>query len=418
MNYWILVFILMSAIGFYNPSGIISPQVQKFFFYFSVVLGLVYSLIWGKNLSRIKYPRIPYFGMLIGICISIFVASTFNSQSIVVSAITTLQYILAYLCFWVFMKLDVPRHRIMNTLIVISFISAFVYFVNLAGAPYFSFGIPLEDNDLSRGILRIAIVYIPFFPLLLFYSINKWFETKKWKWIFYGVFLMIMIFMSVIRQIILLSTVLSLYYILHKVNLFNKIAVIGLAVLFGSIVLPRIPMYNTMLELSQEQKEHNDDEGDIRIKAWEFYTIEYQTNGITPIIGNGVPAYGSSPWGKKFEMETDNTKCFAVDVGWAGFYYYFGGFSTLMLLFLLLCPIFRKKPPTLQFTSYWFVYLILSSIASGQILYYFQIVCVSLVLYLVYKEYDDTEDISTITDNPLESKPCNGYPQLQSRTIC
>ena len=414
MNYFILIFILLSAIGFFNPSGVLSAQAEKFLLYAAIAGGAVYAFSFGRNLTKVKYPRIAYAILIGGIFLSIFTSTAFHDQSLTDSFKTVLSYLLPYFSFLVFMKLDVPREKVMNTLIILSFIAAFVYFVNLYSVPSFSFGRPLEKEDLSRGILRIAIPYIELFPLLLFYSINQWFMTRAKKWLFYGAFLMVMIFLSVTRQIIFLSAILGLIYLLQNVTLFKKITVIVVVMLFGTIVLPRIPAYKTMLELSEEQRDENEDEENIRIQAWRYYTIENQTIEITPIIGNGVPSFGLSPWGKQFESDTDTNKCFAVDVGWAGFFYYFGAITTAALLIILIRAFLLRKPKTQVFLNYWILFVIATTVASGIILYYYQIVPLCLVLCLIFQNSTKTDnDGSDTLPSPAKNEK-KGYPQLTS----
>ncbi len=398
--------------GFFNPLSLLSESMQKLVFYIAFIIGMGYGLFFGKNTSSTKYPRKAYIILLCGILFSCFMASGFHNQSLKTSFITTFSYLASYSCFFVFLKLNVPREKVMKTLIILSFISAFVYSVNLIGAPLFSFGRPVEDKDLSRGIVRIAIVYIELFPLLLFYSIQKWKETKKLKWALYGTFIMIMIFLSVTRQIIFLSALLGMLYILQNTSFIKKIVIITATVLVGLIVLPRIPAYRTMLELSKEQKEENDDKDNIRITAWEYYTYENQTNAITPIFGNGVPAFDKSPWGIAFNAETDSNLCFAADVGWAGFFYYFGAISTIVLLIIFIRSTIVSKSKGLYYTTYWTILVVITSVASGIILYYYQVVAVSLVLYLIFSE-ESTKLVNHETPMVLNVKTSfRGYPQL------
>lgn len=412
MNYLIFLFILLSSVGFFNPLGILSESMQKLVFYIAFIIGIGYGLFFGKNTSSTKYPRTTYIILLCGILFSCFMASGFHQQSIKTSFVTTFSYLASYLCFFVFLKLNVPREKVMKTLIILSFISAFVYSINLIGAPFFSFGRPVEEKDLSRGIVRIAIVYIELFPLLLFYSIAKWKETKKLKWALYGSFTMLMIFLSVTRQIIFLSAILGLLYILQNTSFKSKIVIISATVLVGLIVLPRIPAYRTMLELSKEQKEKNDDKDNIRITAWEYYTYENQTNAITPIFGNGVPAFDKSPWGIAFNAETDSNLCFAADVGWAGFFYYFGAISTLALLIIFIRSTIVSKSKDLYYAAYWTILVAMTSVASGIILYYYQVVAVSLVFYLIYSE-EKNKIMESETPMVLNVKPSfGGYQQL------
>lgn len=158
-----------------------------------------------------------------------------------------------------------------------------------------------------------------------------------------------------------------------------------------------------MVELSETQAEKNKyDKEDIRLQAWKFYTYEYQTNNLTPILGNGIPSIGHSNWGNEFEKTTyheyGGNGCFSVDVGWAGFYWNFGLVTTIGLIIILLKAILKKKPTNKQYLSYWCIFISITSIASGPILYYHQIISIITVLYLIYGK---------------DRNNSSNYPQLQ-----
>ena len=89
------------------------------------------------------------------------------------------------------------------------------------------------------------------------------------------------------------------------------------------VILPQIPIVKAMMEVSEQQVQNNADDEDIRIKAWRFYTVEFQDNIYCQIFGNGIPSYGNSRWGNYVDKTTGFPKdggngCFTVDVGWAG----------------------------------------------------------------------------------------------------
>lgn len=417
MSYYVFLFIVLSSVGFYNPMGVLNEQAQKALFLLSTFVGLGYALARGVKLYGVanhRFPYMPYILLLSGIGVSMVMASAFHSQSLPQTVVATLPYLMAYSTFFIFLKLDIPRERIMNTYIVLTIIAGVCYFTNLSVAPRMLFGRPLLGEDLSRGIIRIPIVFIEVFPLMLFYAINKWMDTRKKKWLVYIVFVTVMIFMSVIRQLILLSAVLGLFFYFSQATWVKKALMIAGAALIVTVVLPRIPIYNAMMELSEQQGDDNEDEEDIRIQAWRFYTYEYQTNSLTYIFGNGLPSQGKSVWGKKFDSDIDATKCFYVDVGWAGFFWLFGGVATVALLILLLSAALKRKAQDLRYTSYWLVLVTLTSIASGIILYYFQIIQVCLCLYLVYKKESETEPAEEPALQP-EAPAKRGYPQLTYR---
>lgn len=164
------------------------------------------------------------------------------------------------------------------------------------------------------------------------------YKNKIYIWLI--ILTTIFIILSVTRQYILLSIILGIIFILNKASLSKKIITASLCIIIYLFVLPQIPIYKTMVELSEEQAERNKTEEDIRIKAWNFYIDEYQTNQITRILGNGIPSIGNSNWGNEHGQIVDKNLggngCYMADVGWAGFYWEFGLIATIGLLIILL----------------------------------------------------------------------------------
>ena len=200
---------------------------------------------------------------------------------------------------------------------------------------------------------------------------------------------LIFIFLSVTRQVILFSILIGLFMFLKNASITKKIIIILLVAVVYEFILPKIPIYNEMIELSKNQIENNQEEKeDIRITAWKFYTHDYQTNAITAIFGNGIPSIGKSQWGDKFEKTVSlyygGNGCLYVDVGWAGFYWLFGLLSTLGLAQLLIKAILKKKKKNEQYLSCWCILIFLISFTSAPILFNNQIICITTILYLIY----------------------------------
>ncbi len=388
-SYYIYIFIILSSLSFYNPFGLISPQLSKLLFYLACILGIIYAIKNGINLNKVDYPRSAYRVILIGIIISIFMATIFQKQSFETTAIATLPYFFAYSLLYTLLKFNIPKPKIEHAIWFFCFMGMGIYIINILTFPKCIFGAEQETFDMSRGIVRLKINSLQFIVLFLFYSINQWIITQKKKYIWLIALNATFIVLSVTRQYIFLSATLGLIFILQKSSWLTKISIITCCVLFYYVVLPEIPIYQTMVELSEKQVQRNEEEQeDIRIRAWKFYSNEYQTNNLTRFLGNGVPSFGNSTWGNKHERTVvakyGGNGCYTVDVGWAGFYWYFGILSTLGLLYLLLKAASIPKGQKYQYLSYWCVFIILTSIASGPILYYYQTVSIMTVLYLIY----------------------------------
>ncbi len=422
MKYKIFILTQLAAIGFYNYHGIFPLSAIRVMTYLAIFIGLAYSVYQGRDLRDNEYPRFPYLYLLFGIGFSSVIASLTHMQGLIVSFQGAIVYLIPYLFLFVYLKMDLSGQKVMNIYIVLCLISSVVYFCNVFTMPLNMFGTPILDEDFSRGIIRIPVVFIEIFPLLVFYGINKWLDTKEKKWFVLIAFATLMIFLSVIRQIIAITGVLAVFFLFRNISWYKKfimVVFIGVIVVF---VLPQIPIYKTMVELSEDQSADNDNEEDIRIQAWRFYTYENQESPLDVIFGNGVPSVGNSTWGNIFDSEAETSGRFPHDVGWAGFFFFFGILTTTALLLLIIKAIMHPKPQEMKFINYWLMFILITSVASAPILYWNQIINVLAVIGMAYSpfgresvgdgnEKDDSLDSSVRAS--LHFNPFRRYPQLQ-----
>lgn len=419
MNYFCFLLVVLSSVGFFNYHGILSAPMQKAIFYLCIGATFVYSIVKCRSTSAVEFPRKPYILLMCCFVISAFMASAFHNQDLTTSLIATLPAIFSYGFLYILLRLDIPEQKIIKAFYVLLGCSTIVYFCNAATFPQNIFGEPMLNQDMSRGILRIKVVFIEFFPLLLFYAINRWNLTSNKKWFLLMAWMTLMIVLSVVRQCILFSGVLGFFFIFYKLSTIKKVLLISAFVGIVLVVLPMIPMYQTMMEFSQDQAESNEDVEDIRIQSWRNYTYENQTNLLTPILGNGMPSYGNSQWGTMMEGSNEMTGMFAEDVGWAGFFWYYGAIATACLIVLLLKAFKRKKRPDQQYLNYWIIYLAITTVASGPILYYYKVILLMIVLYICFNctpneeaEAEADSDQHSSLDNEKARMATSWLPKL------
>ena len=159
-KYIIIVLIYLSAQNFFNPFGIVHPQIGKALFYIFSLIGLYFAFKSRVKLNRIKYPRQTYKLLIIGICVSIAMGSLFHDQSFMVTMIATLPYLFAYLFFFILMKLPVDKALIEKSLKILVVCSLVMYLANLAVFPNKIFGESQEEYDMSRGFARLGVPMI------------------------------------------------------------------------------------------------------------------------------------------------------------------------------------------------------------------------------------------------------------------
>lgn len=389
----LVVLIYLSAQGFFNPFGAIPDSLPKALFVCLSLLALIIAL--RKHRARSSSPKLAYRLLIIGIFVASIMGSVFHDQSYSVSLVAVLPYLFGYLYFFVLDRFQVKSEVIERAFQILTIASLLMYIINFVSFPNMVFGETKDDYDMTRGFARIGVPMIEIVVTYFFYLINQWLINRKKKTVYWIILTAILIFMSLTRQVIAMAAVLGFLFIMQKASWMKKILVIGCCLFITYFVLPQIPMVKTMIELSEQQSLDNKSDEDIRVKAWRFYTTEFQTNAITPYLGNGVPSYGKSRWGNIVEQTTalyqdGGNACFTVDVGWAGFFWYFGGVATLGLILMFWKGITRKKAMDKQYISYALAFIAITAIASGPILFYSQICSLSLLFYLAYAKEDSS----------------------------
>lgn len=388
-RYYIFIFIILSSLSFYNPFDLISPQIAKFIFYLFCVIGVIYAYKKGISLQKINYPKLAYKTIIYGIFLSAFIAFIIHNQPIITSIIAIMPYLCGYSVLYILLKFNIPKEKVEHLIWVLCLIGIITYIINLITLPHIVFGNEKEEYDTSRGFVRISIRSLEFIVLYLFYGIEQWNLNKKNKYLYIIIITLIFIILSVVRQYIMLSFILGLLLFFKRSSLGKKITITALCIIFYGIILPQIPIYQKIISVSQEQINRSKyEQEDIRITAWKFYVDKAQLNNCTRIFGNGIPSIGNSEWGNRFlrtvDIQYGGNGCSASDVGWAGFYWYFGILPTISLLFLLIKGAVRSHKKGKYYLSYWCVFIILTSIASGPILYHYQIISIMTILYLIY----------------------------------
>lgn len=385
----------LACIGFYNPMGVLSGSMVKMLFCAFSVIAIFWGVFNGRKLKGVYYPKSYYWMIILFMSLSVFMASGFHDQPLQTSIMVTMPYVLSYLMFWSMMKLAVPKEQVINFCLILSLIAIPLYFANVATFPNYMFGgDTVKGEDFSRGILRVPVFSIYIIMMMVFYSVNQVILRRKtWFWIFIGSILAAMVVFSVWRQNIAMTFGLSFIFIFLNTTTIKRVIMIIVAISVLAIV-PQIPMFKAMLELSEDQSEANDEDEDIRIYDYKYFCNEAQTNDLTRVFGNGVPSYGNSKWGTMVNNEWDVLGTFAVDTGWAGYYWYYGLIPVICVFVLLLKSACKKKKPDQQYLTYTFIMYILAEIANGAIVYFHETTCIMIALYLMYGPNKEEAEIA------------------------
>lgn len=250
-------------------------------------------------------------------------------------------------------------------------------------APDIVFGLETENSiDNVRGIYRLSVLGKGFVILSFFFAVSKFVETSKKYWIIIFSLLFIVIVMHVIRQIIAISFLVSVYYLLKK----NRY--LWLWVGFASILLIPFVSYkvddNTLIgkliALSENQIEaHESGEENIRISEYRYFFTEYSKNAFTALFGNGIP-HSESVFGKRELKINKEKKYFASDVGYAEIYMRFGLVGLILYAIIFYRVIIQVVPKKYMYAKLFMIYILISNIGASWIFQDVIVICICLYI--------------------------------------
>lgn len=400
---------LLASIGFYNYHGLLPSKGVQFLFYLFVIICAAYAwLMPQQERPKPGYPRMAWLVFFIGMAFSIPMAFIIHEQPIILTAISTLQFLLPYAFFLILIKLNPDPAKLIRYFFIIVGISIIIYFINFKTFPAVMFGKEVNE-DLSRGILRIAIPLFQLLILVFLFSINKFRDTKKPVWLIFAVIGSIMIVLSVIRQAIAVSILMALLLYMQHIKWYKKIATGVILLTATFLIITHIPMYQSFVELTEEQYEDTtvNDKEDVRIGAWRYYSVEsQQENAESILFGNGAIALEKSDWGNEFEIFANDSGYLLADVSWAAMVYLFGFVTTIALIYILIVAIIKKKDPAKDYLTYFIIGGFLMGIASGVWYYGYEIIVYMIALYLIYapEHPDDNTDVPPAESTPPDTK--------------
>ena len=254
-------------------------------------------------------------------------------------------------------------------------------------APIRLFGDPNEAINEQRGISRFLIPGDCFLYMLYFLMLTKWLNRKSKFFFLCVVALFVVIFLQVTRQTIIVTTVVTIYY-LYKRKEYKYLAalsVFGVGIIYNTDIHDNT-MLARMMSLSKEQIEdlRIDQEG-TRTYSYVYFINEMPNSFITAILGNGYP-HTASEWGKSF-VELKDYGIYLSDVGYPAVYVIFGLFGITVFAKLLYYILRHRFSEQAQYAVLFLLYTLLCNFVSFVINVSMAAICVSLyLLYLSNKE--------------------------------
>ena len=358
--YYLLIAIVMASLECFSPTFI---GASNFFFKLILYSLAVFFCILVSKSKSILDKKLLIAVIVFSFCqlMSAYNAYVFNGQEIVTSLIATMQgfgYILL-----------IPLSKSKLTICQIEKLAKFFTICYLICSvlnrlsPYPLFGSADEGSD--RGATRFRLLGIYWVIFFFLMKINRYAVENKKNDLYWIIASGMGILFSLTRQDIVVSFILGgmLYFV--KTKIVKKLAFAIFTIVLINVVAPHIPVVNSLIEKSIEEKQAQSQYDNIRIVAAEFYTFEYPRNLQQSLFGVGVPSFGNSNYGNQMVKIQEVLKVFREDVGYCGFYFNYGLIATVIMIGLFLWVLYLKLPRQYIYLKYYSAAFLLLNIASS-----------------------------------------------------
>lgn len=355
--YWWILLIILSSVNFYSPTFIPSIDLfSKSILYCLALLLILYTCRKKSNNNR-TFSRLI---IMIFICqmISAYNAYAFENQDISVGLLATLQ------CVAFIIYIGINKTKLSTQYAEKLIITMTVLFIVIAFIDRFFPIFGLWEIDLSRGGTRFRINGIIWIMLGLLLCINKYQIKPTLKYEILGILCIIAIISTVTRQVIAISLLIGLLFMLKQLNFWKKGLLVVALIIGYYFILPKIPVINKLIELTVEQNANNKQTDDVRITEFNYLVFE-KRKPAQVFFGYGIPSFGKSKYGNDFQEMSSTSHIYREDLGWAGFYYDFGFITLSLVLILMIGALLVPIPKQLIYLKYFLVAYFLLNIASG-----------------------------------------------------
>lgn len=380
------LFPVLSYYG-YNYVGLNQTLMKALYF---VALPLMIIYVWRILIRRTNskyFMRVRLLSLLM--VLSMAMAFILWGQPFMLSYRATAGSF-AIIYYFFLIKGDFTRKEIENYIWINAFLWIILWFYALSKAPVPVFTVDAE-RELSdaRGIFRISIPGSACVIMAYFMSLNKWVCTKKKRFMVFVVLFFVFIVLMTVRQIIIFSFIVGVYYIIRKVKyswLYIVFLFLGLNLI--SIKLDSDSVIGSLIELTEKQlDEQKKGDTNIRLLEYEYYFTEYNNNPLAILFGNGN-SHTEHSFGRRDLRIQETLRYFQNDVGYANIYIMLGLLGLIVFIRLLLTPVRQKISKDMMYPKLFIVYLIFVTFGASWFFSYIIIFC--LAIYLLDKYGKET----------------------------
>lgn len=346
----IVVFlILFSSAYFFNliflPTNLIF--LAQFVITAMMLAIIVVKEVYGGIVTIEPNFKHPIFLILTGVFLSMIIAQAYHHQSYLLT-LWAQRYMYFYF-FYFFLHILRPEIKDLERIIItLGFLYAISIFVQFAVHPTIIFDV---RQDVDRGTIRIFIPGSSFMRLALFYFLHRFYQKNQIRDIFPVIlFLSILILQG--TRYGLSATVLVIFFSL----VFSK-TISSRYLIFFIVLLSVIPLYFIfqdifvgLIELSERQSQNF--ESDIRIRAATFFLTDFFPNKLSYIFGNGQD-HMRSIYGLRVHAYKIYRGFHQADIGLIGDFSKFGLFFVIGVVWLVLKAFFTPVKSEYTYIKYY-----------------------------------------------------------------
>lgn len=348
-----------------------------------IAISFLFFYVFGEIKRKTdSHIRKIFKYLLCIITFSIIMSWLLWGQSIVLGYRATAP-ILAILYIFLLYKGNYSEEEIRKFINIQFIIYVILYFYALSKAPQviFSVNTDTELND-DRGIFRISIANFGFVILAFFMYLNNWIESRSKKWLLLTLFAYSLIIMSVTRQVIAISTIIAIVYLLRKWKYIWILILISF-ICFNviSIKFSDTSIVGSLINLTNRQiEDNNSGETNVRLLEYEYYFTKYNNNPIAWIFGNGQ-FHVDSNFGKNELMLQEIYGYFQSDVGYARVFIQWGIIGLLIIVYMFYVPYKYQLSRNKSFLKLYIIYQILANFAASWI--WVDVITICIVYYMI-----------------------------------
>lgn len=279
-----------------------------------------------------------------------------------------------YGAYFVFRRINLPIRHIENSIYILSAIFTVCYLIQFFNptVPLFISSEAVEQMSAVDEQVRFRFIGQAIISLGCFYSLNKYFATKKVKYVILTSFALLCIilfgFRTLLAAFIIATIILSWKYYRFSKALFIRLFVVAILAIIVFSTEWGATVLNNMMERNESSNLANTDY--IRVISFNYHTTEYFKSPVEFILGSGNPVIlageGASAYGKEVQ-DLQDTGFIYQDWGVIGYSWIRGIIPVLCVGWYCIKALTIAVPKEYYYIGVWMFFLLIGSITTAEI---------------------------------------------------